>query len=71
MNHMPALDSILDEIDELGTDDQEYLVSVVQSRIRDRKRQALAIRAHEALVHIESGMVKSGRFEDLWTDLND
>lgn len=71
MNHMPALDSILDEIDELGTDDQEYLVSVVQSRIRDRKRQALAIRADEALAHAESGMVKSGRFEDLWTDLND
>lgn len=68
---MPALDVILDEIDELGMDDQEYLISVVQSRIRDRKRNALALRAKEALSNFASGNVKSGGFKELWTDLND
>ena len=68
---MPALDVILDEIDELGMDDQEYLISVVQSRIRDRKRNALAIRAKDALSNVASGNVKSGGFKELWTDLND
>ena len=68
---MPALDVILDEIDKLGIDDQEYLISVVQSRIRDRKRNALAIRAKEALSNVASGNVKSGGFKELWTDLND
>lgn len=68
---MPALDVILDEIDELGIDDQEYLISVVQSRIRDRKRNSLALRAKEALSNVASGNVKSGGFKELWTDLND
>ena len=68
---MPALDVILDEIDKLGIDDQEYLILVVQSRIRDRKRNALAIRAKEALSNVASGNVKSGGFKGLWTDLND
>ena len=68
---MPALDVILDEIDELGIDDQEYLISVVQSRIRDRKRNALALRAKEALCNVASGNVQSGGFMELWTDLND
>ena len=68
---MPALDVILDEIDELGMDDQEYLISVVQSRIRDRKRNSLALRAKEALSNVASGNVQSGGFKELWTDLND
>ncbi|HOW04131.1 hypothetical protein [Methanospirillum hungatei] len=68
---MPALDVILDEIDELGIDDQEYLISVVQSRIRDRKRNSLALRAKEALSNVASGNVQSGGFKELWTDLND
>ena len=68
---MPALDVILDEIDELGIDDQEYLISVVQSRIRDRKRNSLALRAKEALSNVASGNVQSGGFKELLTDLND
>ena len=68
---MPARDVILDEIDELGIDDQEYLISVVQSRIRDRKRNSLALRAKEALSNVASGNVQSGGFKELWTDLND
>ncbi|ABD41624.1 hypothetical protein Mhun_1913 [Methanospirillum hungatei JF-1] len=68
---MPARDVILDEIDEPGMDDQEYLISVVQSRIRDRKRNALALRAKEALSNVASGNVQSGGFKELWTDLND
>ncbi len=68
---MPALDVILDEIDELETEDQEYLISVVQNRIRDRKRNQLAIRAKEAISNAESGKVKSGGFPDVWADLND
>jgi hypothetical protein len=68
---MPARDVILDEIDEPGMDDQEYLISVVQSRIRDRKRNSLALRAKEALSNVASGNVQSGGFKELWTDLND
>lgn len=68
---MPSLNVIYDEIDGLETDDQEYIISVVQSRIRDRKRTSLEARAKEALSIVEAGNVKSGGFKELWADLND
>jgi len=68
---MPAINVILDEIDELGTEDQEYVVEIVQNRIRDKKRSDIANRAKEALHNVEIGNVKTGGFPDLWADLND
>jgi len=68
---MPAINVILDEIDELVTEDQEYLIDIVQNRFRDKKRGDLEARAREALHNAETGKVKSGGFQDLWTDLND
>ncbi len=68
---MSSINVILDEIDELGIEDQEYVVEVVNNRLRDKRRGELAERAREAMHNVEIGNVKSGGFEDLWADLND
>lgn len=68
---MPAINVILDEINELGTEDQEYVIEIVKNRIKDKKRFELAVRAKEALQNVKDGKVKSGGFNELWSDLND
>jgi hypothetical protein len=68
---MPAINVILDEINELGTEDQEYVVEIVRNRIKDKKRSELTERAKEALQNVKDGNVKSGGFNELWSDLND
>jgi len=67
---MPAIHVLLEEIDELDTDDQEYLLDILQNRLRDKRRSDLASRGKEALLHAQSGSVKKGSFQDLWADLN-
>jgi hypothetical protein len=68
---MPAINVILDEINELGTEDQEYVVEIVRNRIKDKKKSELTARAKEALQNVKDGNVKSGGFNELWSDLND
>jgi len=68
---MPAISVILDEIEELGIEDQEYVINILQNRLRDRKRADLASRAREAMKNAESGNVKTGGFQELWADCND
>ncbi|WP_373839626.1 hypothetical protein [Methanospirillum sp.] len=68
---MPAINVILDEINELGTEGQEYVIEIVKNRIKDKKRFELAVRAKEALQNVKDGKVKSGGFNELWSDLND
>ena len=68
---MPALNNILNEIEELELDDQEELLGVLEKRVRDHKREKLANRAKEAINNVNSGKSKAGTFEDLWADLND
>lgn len=68
---MPAINVILDEINELGTEDQEYVFNIIKNRLRDKKRAEHAARAREAMKNAETGAVKTGGFQELWTDLND
>lgn len=68
---MPTIHVILDEIEELGAEDQEYVITIVQNRLRDRKRAELASRAQEAMENVDAGNVKTGGFQELWADLND
>jgi len=35
---MRAINVILDEINELGTEDQEYVFNIIKNRLRDKKR---------------------------------
>lgn len=68
---MPTIHVILDEIEELGAEDQEYVITIVQNRLRDRKRAELASRAQKAMENVDAGNVKTGGFQELWADLND
>ncbi len=36
--YMRAINVILDEINELGTEDQEYVFNIIKNRLRDKKR---------------------------------
>ncbi|PWR73678.1 hypothetical protein [Methanospirillum lacunae] len=67
---MSVINLLLEEIDELDTDDQEYLIDILQNRLRDKRRSDLASRGKEALLHAQSGCAKTGSFHGLWADLN-
>ncbi|WP_319578341.1 hypothetical protein [uncultured Methanospirillum sp.] len=68
---MPVINLLLEEIGELDTDDQEYLLDILQNRLRDKRRSDLASRGKEALLHAQSGSAKTGSFHDLWVNIND
>jgi hypothetical protein len=67
---MPAINSILEKIEELELEDQEELLDVLTNRVRDHRRQQLVTRATEAFSNANSGKSKTGTFEELWADLN-
>ena len=54
-------------------DEQDFdnVIEIVKNRIKDKKRFELAVRAKEALQNVKDGKVKSGGFNELWSDLND
>lgn len=68
---MVTINEVLEETEHLGIDDREYLLNILSKRLVDLKRAAISKRAKEAVRVYKAGNVKSGKFSDLWKDLND
>ena len=63
-----SLNSLLEYVDRLDIEDQQYLQEVIQRRVADKKRSAIARRAKRARTHL--GSSREGTAQDLLADLN-
>jgi hypothetical protein len=63
-----SLDTLLEYVDKLDIEDQQYLQEVIQRRVAERKRSAIARRANQARTHL--GKSREGTAQDLLADLN-
>lgn len=68
---MVTINEVLEETEHFGIDDREYLLNIISKRLVDLKRTKISKRAKEAVTAYKAGSVKSGKFSDLWKDLND
>ncbi|MCZ7392611.1 MAG: hypothetical protein ABOK23_13645 [Candidatus Methanoperedens sp.] len=68
---MVTINEVLEETEHLDVDDREYLLNILSKRLVEFKRAKISKRAKEAVRAYKKGTVKSGKFNDLWKDLND
>ena len=66
-----SLNTVLEYIDRLDIEDQQYLQEVIHRRIIDARRNRIVHRAQEARVNEREGRCKSGSVKELLADLND
>lgn len=66
-----SLNTVLEYINRLDLEDQQYLQEIIQRRIVDARRNALVRRARQARVNENKGQCKSGSAKELLADLND
>jgi len=71
---MPAeavsLNTVLEYVDKLDIEDQQYLQELIRRRLADRKRAAIVRRAKEAKTSYRKKQFRSGTAKDLLADLN-
>ncbi len=64
-----SLNKLIEEFNNLSLEDREYAVSVIERQLIDAKREAIFIRAKEALGNYKRGNCKDGSVSDLYKDL--
>ncbi|MDD2240641.1 MAG: hypothetical protein PHO14_09200 [Kiritimatiellae bacterium] len=69
MKHAAIFGEVLDAADALSLQQQEDLVRILQNRMIDQKREALAQSVQEARAEYARGEVKKGSVADLMKDL--
>ncbi len=65
-----SLNTILEEVDKLDIEDQQYLQEIIHHRLIDAKRSALSHRARQAKGNVRKNQCRSGTAKDLLADLN-
>ncbi len=61
--------SLIDSIEAMNDEDQEMLVTIIQKRLQEKRRQELIDNVHQAQLDYKKGNVKSGSVEDLMKDV--
>jgi hypothetical protein len=65
-----SLNTVLEYIEKLDLEDQQYLQEIIRRRLIDAKRLALVRRAKQARSNVRKGQHRSGSTEDLQADLS-
>jgi mRNA-degrading endonuclease RelE of RelBE toxin-antitoxin system len=65
-----SINTVLEYVDKLDSDDQQYLSELLHKRLIDSKRAAIAKRATQAKENVRKGRCKTGSAKDLLADLN-
>jgi len=71
MSATVTINKVLEEIDQLDIDDQNYIHNILSCRLIDAERSLIAKRAQEAEENYSRGQVRSGSVNDLMSELND
>jgi predicted DsbA family dithiol-disulfide isomerase len=65
-----SLNTVLEYVDKLDIEDQQYIQEIIQRRLIDAKRSAIVLRAKEAKDSVRKNKSRSGTAKDLLADLN-
>jgi hypothetical protein len=65
-----SLNTVLEYVDKLDIEDQQYIQEIIQRRLIDAKRSAIVHRAKEAKDGVRKNKSRSGTAKDLLADLN-
>ena len=65
-----SLNTILEYVDKLDIEDQQYLQEIIRRRLIEKKRLALVRRAKQAKDRMRKNQCQRGTAEDLLADLN-
>ena len=65
-----SINTVLEYVDKLDSDDQQYLSELLHKRLIDSKRAAIAKRARQGKENERKGRCKTGSVKDLLADLN-
>jgi hypothetical protein len=65
-----SLNTVLEYVDKLDIEDQQYIQEIIQRRLIDAKRSAIVHRAKDAKDNIRKNKSRSGTAKDLLADLN-
>jgi len=65
-----SLNTVLEYVEKLEIEDQQYLQEIIQRRLIDAKRLAIVRRAKQAKGNIKKNKCRSGTAKDLLADLN-
>jgi SH3-like domain-containing protein len=65
-----SLNTVLEYVEKLDIEDQQYLQELIHRRLIDAKRSALLGRARQAKGSVKKQMSRSGTAKDLLADLN-
>ena len=65
-----SLNTILENVDKLDIEDQQYIQEIIRRRLIEKKRSALVHRAKQAKTSARKNQSRSGTAKDLLADLN-
>jgi hypothetical protein len=65
-----SLNTVLEYVDKLDIEDQQYLQEIIRRRLIDTKRSAIVSRAKHAKAGVRKHTSRSGTAKDLLADLN-
>lgn len=65
-----TFDGVLDAIDSLSIPDQETLITVIQKRLSDRRRE-IAVNIRQAQEEYQSGQIFQGTIEEAIAELEE
>ncbi|MFA5268269.1 MAG: hypothetical protein WC379_09870 [Methanoregula sp.] len=65
-----SLNTVLEYVDKLDIEDQQYIQEIIQRRLIDAKRAAIALRAKDAKDNVRKNKSRCGTAKDLLADLN-
>jgi len=65
-----SLNTVLEYVDKLDIEDQQYLQEIIRRRLIDAKRSVIVSRAKLAKASVRKKISRSGTAKDLLADLN-
>ena len=65
-----SINTVLEYVDKLDIEDQQYLQEIIHRRLLDAKRTAMVSRAKQAKTACKKHTSRSGTAKDLLADLN-
>ncbi|MGB3514789.1 MAG: hypothetical protein WBA93_37385 [Microcoleaceae cyanobacterium] len=68
---MISFQEIIDSIEKLSIDEQNYLFNVIKKRRIEKRRLEIAVNAKATLESLKEGTAKTGSMDDLIADLLD
>jgi len=64
-----ALNKLIEDFSRLPLDDKEYALELIRKQLIEARREAVSLRAEEAMNNFKKGHIKRGTVKELYKDL--